>query len=228
MTRRFSFGALLLLAGFLASPDAEAASRTFTATLTKVADCSIAAPSGSASLTIDDQSGAVTGSLVITGFGAATVASAGIHNAAAGDNLVGGFDGVATDAPNATHAVTTTLNSIALPKILAGDGAVIVKSSATGCGPGAIRGALVESSAAADAGVDAGEPSVADAGSSGPVTQPKDAGVPSGGSSPPSEESTDDGGCAQAPGTSLSLASALGAFLALGFVRLGRRTRRRG
>lgn len=229
MRLRFPLGGLLI-ASFLVAPEARAASRTFKATLVEVAGCALASPSGSATLTIDDQSGAVTGTLVLAGFETAVVSSSGIHNAAAGDNLVGEFAGVAENAPNATHAVTTTLNAIALPKILAGDGAVIVKASGTtGCTAGAVRGPLVEASTPGDGEVDAGGEPV-DGGAGGPVTAPKDGGgggASSGGSPEGAAPSADDGGCAQGPDRSFSLASALTAVIALGFVRISRRTRRR-
>lgn len=194
-----SVPALLVL---LESP-APAAQRSFTATLTKVTGCSLASPSGSAVIAIDDVSGAVTGTLTIADLDPGAVVSiAGIHNKNAGDNLVGAFDGVDTTSPNASHAVTTTLNAVALPKILAGDGAIIVKSPASGCAAGAIRGDLVAASSAADAGADAGEvvePPQTDGGTSGDDGRPS-APVDAGNGATPDAKGSDDGGCSQTGG----------------------------
>lgn len=197
-----SVASLPVLLALLESP-AGAAQRSFTATLTKVAGCSLANPSGSASIAIDDVSGAVTGTLTIADFDSgAVVSSAGIHNKNAGDNLVGAFDGVDTAAPNASHTVTTTLNAIALPKILAGDGAIIVKSSASGCAAGAIRGDLVPASSAADAGTDAAEaePPAADGGAGGGDGRTSAPVGDAGDGATPNAEGSDDGGCSLAGG----------------------------
>jgi hypothetical protein len=143
------------------------------------------------------------GTLTIADFDSgAVVSSAGIHNKNAGDNLVGAFDGVDTAAPNASHAVTTTLNEIALPKILAGDGAIIVKSSASGCAAGAIRGDLVPASAAADAGTDAGdaEPPASDGSTGGGDEHTSAPDGDAGDGVTPNAKGSDDGGCSQAGG----------------------------
>lgn len=200
-------GAVLSFALMLASP-ARAASRTFTAMLEKVSACTTAAPAGSATLTIDDVSGAVSGSLTLSGFDASTIASSGIHNKNAGDNLVGAFDGVDVAVPNKTHAVTTTLNAIALGKILSGDGAIIVKSSVTGCGPGAARGDLVENGVL-DAGVDGATSSSS---SGGATSSSSSGGATSGTPDVPTDGGSDDG-CSLSPTTSASGALPLGVAL---------------
>lgn len=227
--------AVLSFALMLASP-ARAASRTFTATLEKVSACTTAAPAGSATLTIDDVSGAVSGSLTLSGFDVSTIASSGIHNKNAGDNLVGAFDGVDVAAPNKTHAVTTTLNAIALGKILSGDGAIIVKSSVTGCGPGAARGDLVENGAL-DAGADGATSSSSSSGatssssssgatsssssgggttssssSGGATSSSSSGGATSGTPDVPTDGGNDDG-CSLSPTTSASGALPLGVAL---------------
>jgi hypothetical protein len=167
-----SVATLLLL-----SSPASAAPRVFKATLTKVDTCNFATATGSAEVTIDDQSGAVSGKLTIAGFtDGATVSQAAIVNTAAGNNVVGEFTGVNQAAPNATHDVTTTLNAAALTPILAGKGAVLIRAnlSGSGCGNGALQGPLTaDGSSAADAGItDAGTSSNDAAATPVPVTQP--------------------------------------------------------
>ncbi len=228
LVRPLSIAFGMALFAVLESP-AIAAPRSFSATLTEPSACSLPSMTGSATLTIDDVSGAVTGTMTITGWTGPEISASGIHNKNAGDNFVGPFDGVNKSAPNATHSVTTTLNSIALPKILGGDGVIIVKSSATGCFGGALRGDLIGATAPVDAGTDAAtsEPPVVDGGTtpsvdSGTTTPATDAGQ----TSPPSSESSDDGGCNQSdqsPATS-ALPFALG-LAVFAFAR--RRTSRR-
>jgi hypothetical protein len=183
--RTLSLPATLLLCTLLTARTAASGTRAFTATLTKVPGCTMTAPSGSATLTIDDASGAVSGTLVLAGFDGATITSSGIHNKNAGDNLVGPFAGVDTSDPNKSHAVTSTLNNLALTRILAGNGAIIVKTDASGCTAGAARGDLVEGGAA-DAG-----PSPTDGGGTSPDA--------AGGSTPPDEAGTSSPDAAGAP-----------------------------
>ncbi len=221
------------LTAFLVTSSTWAAQRSFTAVLERVPACSFAGAAGTAALVIDDATGEVTGSLVISGFEAgATITSAGIRNKAAGDNLVGGFAGHDANAPNGTHAVTTTLNAIALPKILGGDGSVAVFAGpeGTGCQGGAIRGDLVEgtSGSPTDAGSDASVPAPG-----GPP--PAEGGGTSSGSGSPvatdagaTPASTDDeGGCSSVPGGASASGSAIAAFMAAGLIALRRRRARR-
>ncbi len=217
---------------FVATLPTWAAQRSFTAVLERVPACSFAGAAGTATLVIDDATGEVTGSLVIGGFEkGATITSAGIRNKAAGDNLVGGFAGHDANAPNGTHAVTTTLNAIALPKILGGDGSVAVFAGpeSTGCQGGAIRGDLVEgtSGSMADAGSDASVPSPG-------TPPPAGGGTSSGPGSPVATDAgaspaatNDDGGCSNAPGGASSKGSAIAALLTTGVVVLRRRRARR-
>ncbi len=234
---------LTAISGLMVCEPASAAPRAFTATLARVPTCAFAGANGMAKLTIDDASGAVTGTLTIAGFeSGATISSAGIRNKAAGDNLVGGFDGADANAPNATHTVTTTLNTLALPKILAGDGSVAVfaMSSGSGCESGAIRGDLVEGVAGgpADAGTDASAPPAAGASDSGSAP-----GTPAGGtdgtaadasdSSSSAATASDDGGCSHSSGSSPAPGAAviglLGTALLFGSRRLHHsRLRHRG
>lgn len=192
-------GYLVFVSAMLVGPTAFAGQRTFKAALDKVPACSLANASGTATIQIDDVSGVVTGTLALSGFeGGAIVAHAGIHNKDAGDNHVGPFTGVDESAPNGSHSVTTQLNSVALPKILGGSGAIIVSSSASGCTFGAVRGNLVEDAPAPDAGT-----SAPDASAGEPPPSTPDAGANTGANgAPPNEppgstEPVDDGGCSQ-------------------------------
>lgn len=219
-------GYLVFIGTMLAGHSAFAGQRTFKATLAKVPACSLANANGSATIQIDDASGAVTGTLTLSGFeGGATVAHAAIHNKDAGDNNVGGFSGVNEGAPNAQHTVTTQLNEKALPKILAGSGAIIVSSPASGCNFGAVRGNLVEEGAVPDAGTPApdastGEPpSTTDAGPTGGGT--------TGGSTPTAPttagEPADDGGCSQSSTRGAGGSSALLVGLVIAAMKRARR-----
>lgn len=139
----FSFASLV-------TASAAAAPREFNATLERIEACAADGVSGSAALVIDDETGAVEGTLTLSGFPAgANINVAAILNAAAGDNIVGSFDGVAAASPNGEHGVTTTLNEFALPAIIEGSGVVEVRAEIadTMCNFGAVRGALVEGAA---------------------------------------------------------------------------------
>ena len=144
----------------LVAASAGAAPREFNATLERIDACAADGVSGSAALVIDDESGAVEGTLTLSGFPAgANVNLAAILNAAAGDNIVGSFAGVAAASPNGEHSVTTTLNEFALPAIIEGTGVVEVRAEIadTTCNFGAVRGALVEGAAEGEGEGGAGE-----------------------------------------------------------------------